>query len=130
MKPMSIRLRKAQEELANCIIVVADRKARIHDVGFVCDLEHNIRHAKFTAADTLKRWVGENPARKCFRCDTVISNTSTVTPTYSEFIPGRVERLPGLASERYATIGTYKGDRVKEKGGRFGSQRTHLRTHF
>ena len=60
----------------------------------------------------------------------MISNTLTVTPTYSDFIPGRGERLPGLASEGYATIGAFKGDRVKEKGGRFGSQRTHLRTHF
>ena len=60
----------------------------------------------------------------------MISNTSTVTPIYSNFVPGCVERLPGLASERYATIGTLKGSRVKEKGGRFGSQRAHLRTHF
>ena len=130
MKSMSIRLRKAQEELAKCIMVVADCKACINDVGLVRNIEHNIRHAKFTAADTLKRWVGENPAQKCFRCDTVNSNMSTVTPTYSDFIPGRGERLPGLASERYATMGTFKGDHVKEKGGRFGSQRAHLRTHF
>ena len=74
--------------------------------------------------------MGENPARKCFRCDTVINNTSTVTPTHSDFIPGIGERLPGLASERYATLGTFKGDRVKEKGGCFGSRRAHLRTHF
>ena len=60
----------------------------------------------------------------------MISNMSTLTPTYSDFVPGRVERLSGLASERYATIGTLKGGRVKEKGGRFGSQRAHLRTHF
>ena len=130
MKSMSIWLRKAQEELAKCIMVVADCKARIHDVGIVLDIEYNIRHEKFTAADTLKRWVGENPAWKCFRCDTVISNTLTVTPTYSGFFPGCVERLPGLASERYATIGTFKGDRLKEKGGRFGSHRTNLRTHW
>ena len=112
------------------MMIVVNCKAHIDDVGLVRDIEHNIRHAKFTAADTLKRWVGENPARKYFRCDTVISNTSTVTPTYSDFVPDRVERLPGLASERYATIGTFKGGRVKEKGGRFGSQRAHLRTHF
>ena len=42
MKSMSIRLRKAQEELAKCIIVVADCKAHIHDVGLVRDIEHNI----------------------------------------------------------------------------------------
>ena len=113
MKSMLVRLRKAQEQVAKCIMVVAESKARIHDVGLVCNIEHNFRHAKFTAADTLKRWVGENPAQKCFRCDTVIINTSTVTPTYSEFIPGRGERLPGLASERYATMGTFKGDAVR-----------------
>ena len=45
----------------------------------------------------------------------MISNTSTVTPTYSDFVPGCVERLPGLASEHYATNGTFKGGRVKEK---------------
>ena len=132
---MLIRLRKAQEELAKCIMVVADYKARIHDVGLVCDIEHIIPHAKFTAADTLKRWVGENPARKCFRCDTVISYTSTLTPTYSEF-PCCFGSLPGLASERYSmisnfkAISAFKGSRVKEKEGRFGSQRAHLRTHF
>ena len=70
------------------------------------------------------------PARECFRCDTVISNTSTVTPAYSAFTPELGSRLPGLASERYATLGTLKGGRVKEKGGRFGSCRTHLRTHW
>ena len=112
------------------MMIVVDRKAHIDDVGLVRDIEHNIRYAKFTAADTLKQWVSENPTRKCFKCDTVISNTSTVTPTYSDFVPGRVERLPGLASERYATIGTFKGSRVKEKGDRSGSQRAHLRTHF
>ena len=103
--------------MAKYKMVVGDRKAHIEDVELVRDIEHNIRHAKFTAADTLKRWVGEYAARKCFRCDIVISNTSTLTPTYSDFVPGRVERLPGLASERYATIGTFKGGRVKEKGG-------------
>ena len=46
------------------MMIVVDRKAHIDDVGFVRGIEHNIRHAKFTAADTLKRWVGENPARK------------------------------------------------------------------
>ena len=61
---MSIRLRKAQEELAKCMMMVADRKSRIDNVGFVRDIEHKIRHAKVTAADTLKRWVSENPARK------------------------------------------------------------------
>ena len=65
----------------------------------------------------------------------MISNTSTLTPTYSEF-PGRFGSLPGLASERYSmissfkSISAFKGSRVKEKGGRFGSQRAHLRTHF
>ena len=37
-KSMSIRLRKAQEELAKCIIVVADCKAHIHNVGLVRDI--------------------------------------------------------------------------------------------
>ena len=55
MKSMSIRLRKAQEQVAKCIMVVAECKARIHDVGLVCNIEHNFRHAKFTAVDTLKR---------------------------------------------------------------------------
>ena len=116
-------------------MVVVDCKAHIDDVGLVCDIEHNIRHAKFAAADTLKRWVSENPAWQSFRCDTVISNTSTLTPTYSGF-PGRFGSLPGLASERYSmisnfkSISAFKGSRVKEKGGRFGSQRAHLRTHF
>ena len=65
----------------------------------------------------------------------MISNTSTLTPTYSEF-PGRFGSLPGLASECYSmissfkSISAFKGNRVKEKGGRFGSQRAHLRTHF
>ena len=74
--------------------------------------------------------MGENPAQKCFRCDTVISNTSAVTPTYSAFTPELGERLPGLASERYATLGTLKGGRVEEKGGCFSSRRTHLSTHW
>ena len=79
--------------------------------------------------------MGENPARKCFRCDTVISDMLTLTPIYSEF-PGCFGSLPGLASERYSmisnfkAISAFKGSRVKEKGGRFGSQRAHLRTHF
>ena len=60
----------------------------------------------------------------------MISNKSTMTPTYSNFIPGRGERLPGLASECYATMGTFKGDRVKEKRGCFDSQMARLRTHF
>ena len=47
----------------------------------------------------------------------MISNTSIVTPTYSAFTPELGSRLPGLASERYATL----GGRVKEKGGRFDS---------
>ena len=66
LKPLSVRLGNAQEELAKCMMVVVDRKAHIEDVGLVCDIELNIRHAKFAAADTFKRWVGENPARKCF----------------------------------------------------------------
>ena len=98
VKAMAIRLKKAQEQVAKCGMLVTECKGRIHDVGLVRTIEHNIRHAKFSAADTLIRWVGENPARKCFRCDTVISNTLTVTPTYSGFFPGGVERLPGLAS--------------------------------
>ena len=65
----------------------------------------------------------------------MVSNTLTLTPMYSGF-PGRFGSLPGLASERHAMISNFKsisvfeGSRVKEKGGRFGSQRAHLRTHF
>ena len=44
------------------MMVVVDRKAHIEDVGLVRDIEHNIRHAKFAAADTFKRWVSENRA--------------------------------------------------------------------
>ena len=59
----------------------------------------------------------------------MVSNTSTLTLMYSGF-PGRFGSLPGLASELYSTISTLKGTCVKEKGGCFGSQRAHLRTHF
>ena len=38
MKSMSVRLRKAQEEVAKCIMVVADCKARIHNIGLVCNI--------------------------------------------------------------------------------------------
>ena len=47
------------------MMMVADCKTRIDNVGLVRDIEHDIRHAKFTAVDTLKRWVEENPAWKC-----------------------------------------------------------------
>ena len=98
----------------------------LREVGLVWTIEHNIRNAKFAVADTLIQWVGENPARIFFTCDTVISNTST----YCSFTPEPGTRLAGLASERYATLGTIKGGRVKEKGGHFGSHMTHLRTHW
>ena len=82
-KTLSAQFGDAQDEFAKFKMVVGDRKANIADVELVRDIEHNIGHAKFAAADTLKRWVGENPARKCFRCDTVISDTSTLTPAYT-----------------------------------------------
>ena len=125
----------AQGEFAKYKMVVSDQKSNIDDVEFVREVEHNIRHAKFDAADTLKRWLSENRARKCFRCDTVISDTSTLTPAYSN-MRGRFGSLPGLSSEWYSQIASFaslpvwKGDRVKEKGGRFGSQRAHLGSHF
>ena len=123
-------MKKAQEKLAKCGMLVTKCKGQLRDVVLVQTIEHNIRHAKFGAADTLIRWVGENLARKCLTCDTVISNTLTVTPTYSAFTPELGSRLPGLASEHYATLGTIKGGRVKEKGGCVGGRRTHLRTHW
>ena len=49
---------------------------------------------------------------------------------------GRFGSLPGLSSDRYfmisnfKAISAFKGNRVKEKGGHFGSQRSHLRTRF
>ena len=91
---------------------------------------------KFDAADILKRWLSENCARKCFRCDTVISDTSTLTPAYSVLRGSCWGSLPGLSSEWYSQIsnfkslGVWKGNRVKEKGGRFGSQQAHLGSHF
>ena len=63
LKSMLVQLGNAQEELAKCMMVVVDCKAHIDDVGLVCDIEHNIRHAKFAAADTFKRWLSGNPAR-------------------------------------------------------------------
>ena len=66
------------------------------------------------------RWVSENPSRESFIYDTVISNTLAANPTFSSFTPDPGTRLAGLASERYATFGTLKGGRVKEKGSRFG----------
>ena len=123
-------MKKAQEKVAKCGMLVTECKGRLRDVVLVWTIEHDIRHAKFDAVDMLIRRVNENPARKCFTCDTVISNTLTVTPTYSDFTPGLGERLPGLASERYATLGSLKGDSVQEKGDRFGSRRAHLRTHI
>ena len=74
------------------------------------------------------RWVSENPVQDSFTCDTVISNTSAANPTFSSFTPDPSTRLAGLANELYATLGTLKGGCVKEKGGRFGKRRTHLRT--
>ena len=65
----------------------------------------------------------------------MISDTSTLTPSYSD-MRGRFGSLPGLSSDRYSmvsnfkAISAFKGNRVKEKGGRFGSQRAHLRAHF
>ena len=85
------------------MMIVVDCKAHIDDIGLVCDIEHNIRLAKFTAADALKVWVGENPARMCFRCDFVISDTSTLKQTYSGF-PRCLGSLLGLASECYSAI--------------------------
>ena len=134
-KSLSDQFMFAQGEFAKYKMVVSDRKSHIDDVEYVREVEHNIRHAKFDAADTLKRWLSENRARKCFRCDTVISDTSTLTPAYSD-MRGRFGSLPGLSSEWYSQIsnfkslGVWKGNRVKEKGGRFGSQRAHLGTHF
>ena len=62
LKSLLVQLGNAQEELAKRMMVVVDCKARIEDVGLVRDIEHNIRHAKFAAADTFKRWVSENRA--------------------------------------------------------------------
>ena len=65
----------------------------------------------------------------------MISDTSTLTPAYSD-MRGRFGSLPGLSSEWYfqissfKSIGVWKGNRVKEKGGRFGSQRAHLGSRF
>ena len=125
-----MRLKKAQEKVAKCIGIVAECKGQLYDVGLVCKIEHNIQHAKCAAADSLIRWVVENPARKCFTCDTIISNTSATNPTFSSFTPEPDTKLVGLASERYATLGTLKGGRVKEKGGHVDSHRTHMRTHW
>ena len=63
-KSLSARFGDAQDELAKYKMVVGDRKSNIDDVELVRDIEHNIRHAKFDAADTLKRWLSENRARK------------------------------------------------------------------
>ena len=79
---------------------------------------------KFAAVDTLIKWTSENPIRLSFECDTIISNTLAANPTFSAFVP--VWRMAGLASERYATLGTLESNRVKEKRGRFGSFRKHL----
>ena len=134
-KSLSAQFGDAQDEFAKFMMVVGDRKSHIEDVELVRDIEHNIRHAKFDAVDILKYWLSENRARKCFRCDTVFSDTSTLTPSYSD-MRGRFGSLPSLLSDRYSmisnfkAISAFKGNRVEEKGGRFGSQRAHLRTHF
>ena len=130
VRALEIRLKKAQKKVSKCIRLVAECKGQLRNVGLVCKIEHNIRHTKLAAADSLIRWVSENPAWESFTCDTVLSNALAANPTFSSFIPDSGTRLSSLASERYATLGTLKGGRVKEKGGCFGSHRTHLRTHW
>lgn len=122
-------LTKAQEKVAKCASLVANCKELVHDVDLVHTIEHNIRHSKFAAADELARWMSENPTRKNIICNTVIINTSK-NPTFSSVNPKPNTRLAELASERYTMLGTLDGSRVKEKGGRFRSQRKHLRTHW
>ena len=116
-KLLSDQFGDAQDEFAKFKMVVGDRKSNIDDVELVRGIEHNIRHAKFDAADIFKRWLSENCARKCFRCDTVISDMSTLTPSYSDmrvvlgvFLVGRVNVIPcgvtlsRLVSERVITL--------------------------
>ena len=130
VRAMEIRLKQSEEKVAKCIGLVAECKGQLRNVGFVRKIEHNIWHAKFAAADSLIRWVSGNPTRSSFICDTVISITLAANKTFSSFTPDPNTRLAGLATECYATLGTLKGDRVKEKGRRFGSRRNHLRTHW
>ena len=42
MKAMAICLKKAQEKEAECGMLVTECKGRIHDVGLVCTIEHNL----------------------------------------------------------------------------------------
>ena len=65
-----------------------------------------------------------NLKRLSFVCDVTISNTPAENPTFLYFVP--IWRSVGLASERYATLGTLESNCVKEKGGRLGSFRKHL----
>ena len=53
VKTLEIRLKKAQEKVAKCGMLVTKCKGRLRDIVLVWTIEHNIRHAKFDAADTL-----------------------------------------------------------------------------
>ena len=63
VKTLEVLLKKAQEKIAKCGGLIAECKGQLRDVGLVQIIEYNIWHSKFAAADTLIRWVGENPAR-------------------------------------------------------------------
>ena len=100
-------LKNAQLDVAKFTKMVIDCEIRIQDVDVVPTTEHKIRHAKFAAVDTLTAWVSTNPNV----CVVTISNTLAVNPTFPSSVP--VRRSAGLASERYATLGTLESWRLE-----------------